>query len=70
MVQNIEDDSDDKSLKFLDNALSKNECPNNPIFDNILKGKYIYYLIKFIEYMPYHHQEGKKEKLFEKEIKN
>ena len=43
MVQSMEDDSDDKSLKFLDNALSKNEWHNNPIFDNIIKGKYIYY---------------------------
>ena len=50
MVQSMEDDSDDKSLKFLDNALSKNEWPNNPIFDNIIKGKFIYYLIKFIRY--------------------
>ena len=43
IVQSMEDDSDDKSLKFLDNALSKNELPNNPIFDNIIKDKYIYY---------------------------
>ena len=43
MAQSMEDDSDDKSLKFLDNALSKNELPNNLIFDNIIKDKYIYY---------------------------
>ena len=48
MVEYMEDDTDDKTLKFLDNALSKNELPNNPIFNNIIKGKYIYYLIRFI----------------------